>query len=298
MVLNIIFGVIALVSLGILIAYRRQVKAMVEELNFLHENETNKMLSRQLSFKEIESLISEINDLSKKYRNLMKDYSVKDRALKETITNISHDIRTPLTSLDGYFQLLQEANSEEERLRYYDIISSRIESLKEILEQLFMFVKLQNDAYEIELATCNTNQILCEVLFSFYEDMKAKEMEPEIEVPEEIYYCIAHEPSLKRVIQNIIKNALDHGKDRLKIILEEKKDIISISIANRRSKEDWIEVERVFDRFYKADAARSDHSTGLGLSIAKQLVDKMDGSIYAGVEDDLFVICVELRKIV
>lgn len=295
MVWNLICGIIAVISIGLFILYRREVRSIARQIDYIYNHDTNKIIARQWNTKEVILLTDKLNELLLKYRQDMQEYSRKDKQLKETITNLSHDIRTPLTSLDGYFQLLQECEAEEKRLQYTQIIDTRIDSLKEILEQLFTFVKLQNGDYEIELSPCNTNQILCEALFSFYEELKRKGMEPTVDIPEELCYSIGHEASLKRVIQNILKNALDHGEGMLKVRMVEEKRNIEIQISNYL-KEDKVEVEKVFERFYQADEARGNNSTGLGLSIAKELVLRMGGTIEALTEGKEFGIRIELRK--
>ena len=215
MILNIIFGLIAFMAVLILLCYRSQVKSILDQVRYIKSQDTNKIISKYIQVKEINELTDELNDLLSIHRKKMKEFGIKDAYLKETITNISHDIRTPLTSLNGYFQLLKDSDNEDDRARYNSIIDTRVYCLTEILEQLFTFVKIQNDEYELELAPCNVNQIICDVMFSFYDDLKQQGIEPKIKIPENVNNTIANEIALKRVLQNIIKNALDHGKDSL-----------------------------------------------------------------------------------
>ena len=140
----------AVVFALIWILYRRQVKKTCRQLAFLKEQKTNMRLTADLPFPELNELTDGVNSVLDLSREMRQEAQKNETDLKETITNLSHDIRTPLTSLDGYFQLLIQSESEEERLRYIEIIKARIGSLKEMLEELFTYTKLQDAEYELE----------------------------------------------------------------------------------------------------------------------------------------------------
>lgn len=291
--INIIAVIITLMSLGSLLLYRRQIKSFCRQLRFIQNNETNKIISLDINNKEITELSDCLNGILKKQHQLELDYKRKDKQIKETIMNISHDIRTPITSLKGYFELLLEAEDEKEQERYHKIIKARINSLNEILEQLFTYTKLQNDTYQFVFEECNINHILYEAIFSFYEDFKSKMIEPGVEIPEDSCIVWANEAAIKRAIQNIIKNALDHGKDQ--IVIEMRcNNKVEIIIKNKFPSGDNIDTDKVFTRFYKADTSRNHQSTGLGLSIAYELIKCMNGTIAAFIDEAFFVIKIEL----
>ena len=284
----VILCLIILLQAIILWKYQRQVKDICRQLAFLLKHDSNMLISRELDRGGVGELVELLNDFLVKHRKEKKSYLEKEKMISDTYTNLSHDIRTPLTSLDGYFQLLQDSQSEEEQKRYFNIIWERIHSLKDMLEELFMFTKLKNDSYHLELQPCCVNKVLKETVFSYYEDWKAQGIEPEIEITEELLYIQGNEPGLRRVIQNIIKNGLDHGEKSIKIQLSQVNDGVWLKISNRVANPEDIDTSQVFERFYKADAARSKNSTGLGLSIAKELVIRMNGRIEAKVEGDMF----------
>lgn len=291
--INIISAIITVISLGSLILYRRQIKSFCRQLRFIQNNETNKIISLDINYKEITELSDCLNDILKKQHQLKLEYKRKDKQTKETIMNISHDIRTPITSLKGYFELLLEAEGEKEQERYYKIINARINSLNEILEQLFTYTKLQNDTYQFIFEECNINHILYEAIFSFYEDFKSKMIEPVVSIPEVSCIVWANGAAIKRAIQNIIKNALDHGKDQIVIeMLRDNK--VEIIVKNKFQSSDSIDIDKVFTRFYKADTSRNHQSTGLGLSIAYELIKSMNGTIVAYIDEAFFSIRIEL----
>lgn len=292
----IVLLIIVLLQTFILWKYQRQMKDICRQLSFLLEHESNMLLTRELDRGGIGELVELLNEFLVKHRKEKKVYLDKEKMIASTYTNLSHDIRTPLTSLDGYFQLLSNSKEEEEKERYIQVIWERIHSLKDMLEELFMFTKLKNDAYILELQNCCINKVLKETVFSYYEDWKSQEIEPEIEITDELLYMQGNEQGLRRVIQNIIKNGLDHGEKSVKIKLSKVNGHIWMQISNRVTNPENIDTSQVFERFYKADAARSKNSTGLGLSIAKELVVRMQGEIEAKVDEDIFVIEVKFPK--
>ena len=159
-----------------------------------------------------------------------------------------------------------------------------------MLDELFTYAKLTNKAYEIELSPCAVNEILLSVLFSFYKDIKQKAIEPFIDVPEQDVFIQGNEPALRRIFQNILKNCIEHGNKHLYVRLINNTDTIQISFENDYQAHEPIEASKVFDRFYKADEARSTTSTGLGLSIAKELVERLNGFITGNVMNDTFTV--------
>lgn len=235
-------------------------------------------------------LSDRLNDLLELRRKEKQYYQEKETLIADTYTNLSHDIRTPLTSLDGYFQLMEACENVEEQRRYLNIIHERIHSLNEMLEELFMFTKLKNESYRLELTSCCINRILKEAVFSYYDDWVRREIQPDIQITEEQLYIDGNKQGLSRIIQNVIKNGLDHGEKKIRIVLKREQNRAVLRISNQVIASEQIDIEHVFDRFYKADAARSKTSTGLGLSIAREFVRRMNGEIGAKIEENEFIV--------
>lgn len=292
---GILVGIILLQAF-ILWIYQRQVKDICRQLAFLIKNDSNMLVSREIGFWGIEWLADMLNELLAARRKERREYQKKEKMIADTYTNLSHDIRTPLTSLDGYFQLLEASSEEETRKRYLEIIQERIQSLKEMLDELFTFTKLKNDSYQLELSRCCINRILKEIVFSYYDEWMRLNIIPDICITEELLYLKGNPQGLRRIIQNIIKNGLDHGQNQIKIILADTQECIMLKISNQVLHPEEIDASQVFDRFYKADAARNRTSTGLGLSIAKELVLRMEGGILAKVEGDEFMVEIQFPK--
>lgn len=284
--------IVSCISIGYLIAvlqYRKQIRIWNQNLSFILSNNSNMRLVQLVPSKDISKLLELLNELMQKHRNLKVEYEEKDESFKHLITNLSHDIRTPLTSLDGYFQLLTRPKEPETRDRYIHIIEGRIRELMEMLDQLFLYMKLQNNCYELFIEECNLSQILCESMLGFYEQFSNRGIEPEIHLPEQEVILVGNHSAFVRILQNIIKNALEHGDEQFKITLE-KSDGIIVTCRNGYRKGEEIDFSLIFERFYKADKARTQSSTGLGLAIAKDLAEKLGGKVEAFCEGAEFSI--------
>ena len=291
-IIGILAGIIILQSI-IIWKYQRQVKDICRQLAFLMKHDSNMLIHREFGLGGIGMLSDRLNDLLELRRKEKRYYQEKETLIADTYTNLSHDIRTPLTSLDGYFQLMEACENVEEQRRYLNIIHERIHSLNEMLEELFMFTKLKNESYRLELTSCCINRILKETVFSYYDDWVRREIQPDIQITEEQLYIDGNKQGLSRIIQNVIKNGLDHGEKKIRIVLKREQNQAVLRISNQVTDSEQIDIEHVFDRFYKADAARSKTSTGLGLSIAREFVRRMNGEIGAKIEENEFI--VEMR---
>ncbi len=277
---------------SIAIRYRRQVKSICRQLQFINNHQTNMKLTADGSYFGLETLADEMNALLLETEEKRRAVQAQETVIRETITNLSHDIRTPLTSLDGYVQLLEESDSKDEQARYIGIIRKRIEALRGILDELFLYAKLQDNAYLPTMERVELNRIVYDTVFSFYEDCKARGLEPQVSVCEARVYTCGNETMIGRMLQNIIKNSLEHGKKDVRIQLASEEKKIIFSCANKVEHAEQIDIDRVFERFYKADSARANSSTGLGLSIAHSLAEKMGAVMRASLEEDRFMITV------
>ena len=216
----------------------------------------------------------------------------QDAALRETITNLSHDIRTPLTSLDGYFQLLASEKTDQAKKEYYlGIIRNRIESLNSMLDELFTYAKLQDINYSIELSELDITAVTADILMSFYDELTERCEEPVVILPEEPVLIKGNKEAYTRVVQNIIRNALIHGRNIKVSLKREGTDVIFDCSDELLNPDTIIDTSRIFDRFYKANKARTNaKGSGLGLAISKELVERMGGRISAECNDGIFTI--------
>ncbi len=284
---------VIIIQLFILWKYQRQVRDICRQLSFLLKNDSNMLVTGDTGFGGLKELMEILNQLLLDHKEEHKKYLEKEQMISDTYTNLSHDIRTPLTSLDGYFQLLEGCDDAAEQKHYMDIIQERIHSLKEMLEELFLFTKLKNESYHLELKRCCLNQILKQTIFSYYDEWTAEGIEPDIRITDQPLYVEGNDSALQRVFRNVIKNALDHGADGIGISLEERDGKSLIRIWNGVKDPEKIDPGKVFERFYKADTARTRTSSGLGLSIAKEFTERMHGEIFAELQGNIF--CIEIH---
>lgn len=294
-------SIIAAVGLGrYAINLRRQIFNMCDQSRFIDEHDSNKKISTSTQDKSILALADCMNRIIEEKRRVKIRAQNDERTFKDTISGISHDICTPLTSLYGYFQMLQASRDSTLNEKYIKIIDDRIRQLQDMTEQLFTFVKLENPSYALECEEINLTQTLCDVMFSFYSEIGERGFEPKVDIPSGIYTVNANSAALKRVLQNIIKNALIHGESKLEVSMVgngETDETVEISVGNKISEGESIDISRVFERFYKADSSRHSGSTGLGLFIAKSLTERMGGSIGADLTNGIFTIKVSLKRI-
>lgn len=290
MLFKVIVFIVAILSIVLNIIYRLQIRDLYSQIDFVNTHETNKAITKQFGLKSTGVLIDKLNEMLSIHRETTQEYRVKDEALKEAITNISHDIRTPLTSLDGYFQLLLEADSRDEQERYMGIIETRIDKLKGFLEDMFIYMNIQDGNYELQLKSCNINKIVYDNLLSYYEDFRSKDIEPKLNIPEKPIIIDGNVSALNRIVDNLVKNSLIYGKEYVGVTLMEENNGIKLIFENDIEDEKDIDVDNIFNRFYKQDKARTVNSTGLGLTIVKELVDSMGGEITASVSKGVFSI--------
>ncbi len=272
------------------ILYRRQVINICRQMVFIKENDTNMIIYNDIIEKEILNLTSLINLMCEEHKakeNILKE---KDKRLKIAMAGISHDIRTPLTSLRGFFELLETETDTEKKKKYSKIIDGKLIELTELLEELFTYTKLQNEDYVLELGRYDFTKIVLGTLFSFYGTFKEKNIETELDIYEEQVIVTCNDVAVKRMLSNILKNAMLHGSGKIEIIYKTENGRVEFLCKNSVENPWEIDISQVFDRFYKADMARSKGSTGLGLSVAKELAGRMGGDISACIKDGMFII--------
>lgn len=221
-----------------------------------------------------EGLNGELRELGSQRRRFWQG----DRELKDAVTNISHDLRTPLTAIYGYLDLLSGEEKSPDAERYLSIIRNRTDMLKQLTEELFDYsLIISQEGTEKE--PVEVNRVLEESIAAFYTQLREKGITPSISMPEEKIVRCLDRAALCRVFGNLLHNAVKYSNGDLEIRLTDAGEII---FANDAPDLDEVQVGRLFDRFYTVEAA--DRSTGLGLSIARTLVERMGGRIDAGYE--------------
>lgn len=286
-----------IISLLINILMIKEINSICEQVRFLINNNSQMRINTSFSIKTFMEFAEIINNFLDSYHNKEKAYINKEKYLQNTIRGLSHDIRTPLTSLDGYLQLIANNKENINNDKYFSIMRNRISSLNNILDQLFTFVKLQENEYKLEMEKIDFTSLALQTLFNYYEDFKFRNIEPKINFPNKKIFINANTDALERIFQNIYKNILEHGQNPISLsISEDEKKLIFVS-KNKTKDGLTINKDDLFKEFYKASNSRNGSSTGLGLAITKALVEKLNGKITADISDNYFAIEISFNKI-
>lgn len=273
-----------------IISIRKAADELRLELSERMKTETNVGIDISTSDNKMRALAADIDRQLKLLRKEQIRYICGDQELKNAITNISHDLRTPLTAICGYMDLLLQEEVTDTVKEYLLIIENRIRLLKELTEELFRYSIVMSFDFSTDKAEISLNSFLEESMAAYYGAFKEKKIEPEVRMPEKIIRRKLNGQALSRIFSNIISNAFKYSDGDFKVILEEDG---SIQFLNKAEGLDEMQVRHLFDRFYTVETGRT--STGLGLSIAKTLTEEMGGSIYADYKNGNLSITVDFN---
>ena len=230
--------------------------------------DTNILIDISSSDKNVRRLANTINGQLRKLRTERRRFQQGDLELKHAVTNISHDLRTPLTALSGYLELLEQEEKSESVNRYIEIMKDRVDILTQLSEELFRYSVIISTKDNITKEQVIINTVLEESIAAFYTVLTERNIVPDIQISEIKVMRMLDRSALSRVFSNLISNVIKYSDGDLKIVLSENGEI---AFSNMASGLDEIQVGRLFDRFYTVEAARK--STGLGLTISKTLVN-------------------------
>lgn len=283
----IICGVFAVTIAILVIKIRMMQKSMDEICSCLAEHlssDTNRLITVSSGDRYVRHLASEIAKQLTELRRQRRQYISGDRELKEAVTNISHDLRTPLTAICGYLDLLEIEEMTDNTKRYVEQIANRTEALKALTEELFRYSVISSVS-ALSYEKVNLGRVLEDTLISFYGAFEQKNITPNISLPDGVIIRSLDKSALSRIFGNIISNAVKYSDGDFSVTIT---DAGEITFSNTASELSSVDVGKLFDRFYTVDSARK--STGLGLSIAKLLTERMKGGISAEYKDKVLVI--------
>lgn len=283
-------GILILIILGLLLKIHMLRKAAGEiEEGFADRlaADTNTLIGISARDRQMRRLAEAVNVQLRRLRAERRRFRQGDAELKSAVTNISHDLRTPLTAICGYLDLLEKEEKSENVERYLDIIRNRSELLNLLTEELFRYSVILSGESGMRPEAVILNDALEESVAAFYTVLKERNIAPRIEMPGEKVVRMLDASALSRVFSNLLQNAVKYSEGDLEITLRSTGEII---FANTAAGLDEIQVGRLFDRFYTVASARK--STGLGLAIARSLVERMGGSIRAEYKDHKLSICI------
>lgn len=289
----IVLSVIIIILLTYLYLYHNEIKNISKEIESIKNMESNTLIHSKYNIKSINNLIYKINNLITESKDIKIDYSNKNKSLMKMMTNISHDLRTPLTSALGYIDIILKSDlSEEEKKKDLITIEKRLKRLEELISSFFEFSKIISTNKIPELEKINLTSVLEESVIVFYDDYKKNNREILLDCEQRKIIINSNKMLLSRIFENLIGNAYKHSNSDLEIKVEIK-DKVKIIFSNELLDND-IDIDRIFDEFYTVDISRTKEGTGLGLAIAKEFTKQLGGNIYAENIDRKFKIIVEI----
>lgn len=296
MIVNIILSVIILLLIFYIIRMKKELSSISKQIEEskgeyinVHTNAINN---------EVEKLVQDINYLYDNSQKIQANNKKIEDELRKSISNISHDLRTPLTSIRGYIQLIKDDSvTEKEKEEYIKIVEKRAEHLQNLITSFYDLSRLNNSEFKFNLKKINLKTILCDSIAMYYNDFVEKHIEPTIEIDEKIDDIISDEGAVERIFSNLIGNMLKYADKNIKISLFQEKNYIVSKFENLAPNVKEEDIDKLFDRFYTTDKSRSDKNTGLGLAITKVLIEKLGHKIDAKLVNGSLIIEIKWNKL-
>ena len=287
MILTVFLALSVLFLLLYLLILRHSIREAAEELDEKLRTDTNTLISISTGDRTVRTLAAQINNRLRVLRKERLKLQVGSDELTTAVTNISHDLRTPLTAICGYLDLLEQEPQSEKSGRYLAVIRERTDAMRSLTEELFRYSVITATMDKLCMERVSLNDILEQSLAGFYGALSARGITPEIRIPEAAVVRKLDAAALRRIFDNILSNAVKYSSGDLAVSLMPDG---AVTFSNSAPSLSRVQAERLFDRFYTVETARS--STGLGLSIAKLLTEKMGGTITAEYESGHLQICI------
>ncbi len=266
-------------------------KAIRKQLGAMKGTRTNALVRNVTGQDTFNGLINDMNDILVEDKERIKDVERSMVSIRETISELSHDLRAPLTSAEGYAEMLRSVSlTEEEKSRYLDVIIERQNTTNQLINQLYYYSRLKTESVTLENEEQDLRRIVTSVIALYYVDFEKQKAEPVIDIDEKNMKVMGDKDAFVRIFSNVISNALSHGEGSYGISLKEETDGYRFTMSNQASKMSEEDAKRVFERYFTKDSVRSNSNSGLGLTISKTLTERMGGKINSSIENGIFKI--------
>lgn len=285
MIWNVLMGAVVLLVLILFWMLYREIGLINRQLQQLIHEKRQPFIRQSSPFPVNRQLVRNVNNVLQQIEQITVEKIHSELARKQLISNVSHDLRTPLTSLLGYINMLKTDSSlsTEEKIAYINVIERKAEALYELIEHFFELSRLEAGDEPLQQERVNVTETVRQQLFAYYQDFQQRELEPQLDLPEQDLFALADSRALQRVITNLITNSLRYGSagDRFGVRVWEEKGRIWVEVWDNGQGLQQDELERVFQRAYRtAEGSGKDLSgNGLGLHIVKKLIERMGGTI-------------------
>ncbi|MBP2243056.1 signal transduction histidine kinase [Cytobacillus eiseniae] len=293
----IILGFLLIVAVCKLLLFRWDVRRMTKQLEEINENfGTNELVRTNTHNKNLARFAAKINQLIHLFKQNQQSVERREMELRQEITNISHDLRTPLTSIKGFSELLTDPSlSEEERKEFLAIVHKKVDNLAMIVDLFYELSQLHSSDKKLHMEKQHLEQIIVETMLMFYDDFEKKKLMVNIDEGA-VSPILADKKAAVRIVTNIIQNALAYAKSYINMSLVEEAEYIVLKAVNDVEMMNASELQQIFNRTFRLDHSRSGTHLGLGLHIVQQLVDQHGGKVLADVHEKEFIISVYFRK--
>ncbi len=288
-IIILILSIVAMVLAGIIcyqqFAFRKGIKAQLlqisQELAGAVDSDSEEKVMVFTDSRAMQELCAQINRLLDRHQRMLADYRRSEISSKKMLSNISHDIRTPLTVILGYLEIIRLNGGEQREL--IDKVEARAKAVSDLVEQFFTLAKLEAGDMEIALSKLELCELCREVVLDFYEILSGKDYEVEVEIPEKTVYVQGNSDAIRRILNNLISNSLRYGSEGryLGIFLHEDEKQVYIDVTDRGRGIEKDFAEHIFDRLFTMEDSRNrdTQGNGLGLTIARSLARQMGGDV-------------------
>lgn len=293
-----IVAVVAVLLLIYIVMLKKELKKIKEELEKTKEAGYNRQLRVTLFDRDLTNLAVQLNDNLDYQKHLKQKSEEAEGRWKQSVSDIAHDLRTPLTVVRGNLQMLErEGEMTEKQKAYTAICMDKTDALKCMLDDFFELSVLESDSAPVEMETIDMTTHLVQFIIDHEAIIREKGLQPEIKLPEKSVVVYASEPLLTRMLSNLLGNVLKYAKESFRLTMEIVGDKCEIAFANRIDTE-TLDETRLFSRTYQGNRARTGEGAGLGLYIVKLLAEKQEAEVFARKQDGELVIgiCFEIKK--
>ncbi len=272
---------------------RRALRGAAAQLEEQVRGDSTARVRMEVPNRSAEALLEQVNRLLELRRQDQSVWREREQSLRRQIANVSHDLRTPLTSILGYLQLLEDENlGEEERREYLAVVESRAKALQSLITGFYDLSRLEGGEFPLNREPVNLYASLSGLLAAFYGDFTEKGFDMTVELEEHLPPVLADSGGVLRVFTNLIRNALDHGRGKMTVKLYRDGDEVVSLFANDTDELTEEDLPHIFDRFFTSDKMRTGRNTGLGLAIVKALAEQMGCRVEADLRNGYFSISI------
>ena len=274
---------------------KRQIRSLSKQMTELLDGKSEKMLDISLIDKDLEQLAGILNRYNDRQRQVIAGTLRRENALKESVANISHDLRTPLTVILGHLQLLRKEKLTDRQAQRVAILYHKAERMNELVQTFYDLSVLEAGQITPRRENFSLSNLLINLVAENAPALEAKSLAPEVDLPPQSVYLYSDRGMVERILQNLLTNAIRYSSGTIKMrVKQEGENRAVFMIENSTDDKTEIDPGRLFERFYTGDASRHKGGTGVGLAVVKLLADQLGGSVSAEVKAHDLTVTLEL----